>query len=132
MAATSQTIIDGQRVVVAKFHNDAGSDETVVKKVDVSTLASQLHTGSACTKVAIEQVWYDISTDVILDIIWDATANVTAWSLSAGQGHLDFRGIGPIVNNAGAGVTGDVLFTTVGAGAGDRYSVILALRKTYG
>ena len=45
------------------------------------------------------------------DIIWDATTNVVALSLS-GSGKVGFAdGVPSIPNNAGSGVTGDVLIT---------------------
>lgn len=131
MAVSSQTIIDGQRTAVMKFHSDLGADETDVLKVDVSGLTAQLHTGAVCSEVAIEQIWYDITEGVVVDLIWDATGNLIAWSLS-GQGYTDFRGSGPIPNQTGAGKTGDMLISTVGMGAADRYSIMLGLRKTYG
>ena len=42
-----------------------------------------------------------------------------------------FDDIGGLWNNAGAGKTGDVLFTTVGAASGDRYTIILYVTKKY-
>ena len=35
-------------------------------------------------------------------------------------------------NNAGSGVTGDILFTTVGHSSNDTYTVVLQVRKEYG
>jgi hypothetical protein len=130
MAATSQTIIDGQRVVVVKLHND-GQTEANVLKVDVSGLAAQTQTGLSCSEVAIEQMWYSVTSDISVDLLWDATANVVAWSL-VGDGHHDFRCVGPITNNSATGKTGDLLATTVGTvAATSRYSIVLALRKIY-
>ena len=45
------------------------------------------------------------------DILWDATSNVVALSLS-GSGKVGFGdGVPSIPNNGGGGVTGDVLIT---------------------
>jgi len=44
---------------------------------------------------------------------------------------LDFREVGPLSNNAGSGVTGDVSFTTIGASAGDRCFIMLVVDKKY-
>ena len=45
------------------------------------------------------------------DILWDATSNIVALSLS-GSGKVGFAdGVPSIPNNAGSGVTGDVLIT---------------------
>jgi hypothetical protein len=45
---------------------------------------------------------------------------------------LDFSRFGGITNNAGTGKTGDLLFTTVGAASGDRYTVVIEVLKSYG
>jgi hypothetical protein len=44
---------------------------------------------------------------------------------------MDYSSFGGLPNNAGAGKTGDVLFTTVGAAAGDRYTIVIEGIKTY-
>lgn len=44
---------------------------------------------------------------------------------------MDFSSFGGIPSNAGAGVTGDVLFTTTDATAGDSYTVVIEGIKTY-
>ena len=79
----------------------------------------------------LEKILY--STDgMALRILWDATADAFAWLVPANQhGAFDFRNLqsGGIANNAGAGKTGDVLFTTVGHTSGDSYSVVLEMRK---
>lgn len=128
--ATTQTLHDSERVAVMKFHFDDGSGESDVTKVDVSTLNTN-RLGEACTQVAIERIWYSTTSDINVDIKWDATANVTAWTVG-GDGHMDFRSVGPIENNSGAGKTGDIVFSTVGTvAATSRYSIILCLRKSY-
>jgi hypothetical protein len=44
---------------------------------------------------------------------------------------MDYSSFGGLPNNAGTGKTGDVLFTTVGAAAGDRYTIVIEGIKTY-
>ena len=128
-AVTSQTIQDGDRIAVLKFTNISdGSGEAAVKKVDVSALSAESGTGSACPKVAIEQMWYDCS-GMTVDILWDASTDVICWTLS-GYGFYDWRQAGPLVNNASS-PTGDVMFTTTGHASGDRYTVMVAVRKSY-
>jgi hypothetical protein len=129
-AVTSQTIQDGDRIAVMKFTNISdGSGEAAVAKVDVSALGTESGTGRSCARVAIEQISYDCS-GMTVDILWNATTNVICWTLS-GYGYFDFRGGGPLPNNAGSGINGDVLFTTTGHASGDRYTVMLYLRKSY-
>lgn len=129
-AVTSQTIQDGDRIAVLKFTNISdGTGEAAVLKVDVSTLQTESGTGKTCTGVTIQQVWYDCS-GMTVDMLWDATADVVCWTLS-GFGFFDFRQAGPLTNNAGAGKTGDIMFTTTGHTSGDRYTVMLTVRKKY-
>jgi hypothetical protein len=57
---------------------------------------------------------------------------VFAWQIPQNSNYLmDFSSFGGIPNNAGAGGTGDVLFTTRDAGAGDMYTIVLECIKTY-
>ena len=128
-AVTSQTIQDGDRVAVMKFTNISdGSGETAVTKVDVSALQAESGTGKACAGVTIQQIWYDCS-GMTVDILWDASSDAICWTLS-GYGFYDFRQAGPLTNNASS-PTGDVNFTTTGASSGDRYTIMVALRKSY-
>ena len=130
-AVTSQTIQDGDRIAVMKFANFSdGTGETNIKKVDVSALQAESGTGKTCTGVTIQQMWYDCS-GMTVDILWAADTNLICWTLS-GYGFYDFRQAGPLTNNAGTGKDGDIDFTTTGHSSGDRYTVMLALRKSYG
>jgi hypothetical protein len=112
-----------------KFTNISdGSGEAAVKKVDVSALQAESGTGRACDGVTIQQMWYDCS-GMTVDILWDASTDALCWTLS-GYGFYDFRQAGPLTNNASS-PTGDVMFTTTGHASGDRYTVMLAVRKSY-
>ena len=67
-----------------------------------------------------------------VQILWDATSDQFCIELGENQsGDHDYTVFGGLTNNAGAGKTGDVQFTTVGATSGDTYTVILYLRKEY-
>jgi hypothetical protein len=121
-AVTSQILMDGERNAVMKFTNVSdGTGEAAVLKVDVSTLSG------APTSVRIDRIDYDIA-GMAVNIQWDATTDVTCLVL-AGHGSLDFNCIGGLQNNAGAGKTGDILFTTIGHSANDTYSIVLHLKK---
>lgn len=129
-SVTTQTILDGPRRAIVKATNlSDGTGEAAVLKVDVSALSAHPDQG-ACTGVKIRSVQYDIF-GMSVSILWDATTDVTALILS-GYGKQDFKKLGNIKNNAGAGKTGDILFTTNGASAGDTYSITLDMVKTYG
>ena len=128
-AVTSQTLQDGDKSVVMKFTNISdGSGESAVKKVDVSALQAQSGSGASCTGVTIDCIWYECN-GMSVDLLWDASTDVIAWTLS-GYGYFDFRSAGPLVNNASS-PTGDIMFTTTGAGSGDRYAVMLKMTKSY-
>ena len=65
-------------------------------------------------------------------ILWDATTDQFAWQIPQNSNYLmDLSSFGGIPNNAGAGSTGDVLFTTADASSGDMYSIVLECTKTY-
>lgn len=130
-AVTSQTLVDGTQRAVFKFTNISdGTGESGAVKIDVSALNS--YQGEPCTGVSIQKI--DVITSGMgLNMLWDATTDVVA--LTFGEADfvsLDFSRFGGITNNAGAGKTGDLLFTTVGATNGDRYTVVIEVLKSYG
>lgn len=121
-AVSSQTIIDGARNAVMKFTNlSDGTGESAVLKVDVSALSG------APSEVTIQRIHYCVN-GMVATLLWDATTDVRIVEL-AGDGTLDFTSFGGLPNNAGTGVTGDILLTTTGHTAGDSYSIILEMTK---
>jgi hypothetical protein len=130
-AVTSQTILDGERLFIGKFTNFSdGTGETGVIKIDVSTLSPNAF-GLACNGVKLNKI-YGTTHGLEVQILWDATTDVFAWQIPQNSNYLmDFSSFGGIPNNAGAGKTGDVLFTTRDAGAGDMYTIVLECIKTY-
>ena len=132
-AVASQTIQDGPRKAIFKFTNVSdGTGESAVKKIDVSALTADPITGAACTKVTIEKIWYS-TIGMGVKIFFDASTDVLAWQLNADYAdELDFSEFNGIPNNAGSGVTGDIMFTTVGHSNNDVYTVCLSVIKHYG
>ena len=130
-AVTSQTILDGERLFIAKFTNISdGTGETAVLKIDVSTLNPNSF-GLACNGVKINKI-YGTTHGMEVRILWDATTDQFAWQIPQNSNYLmDLSSFGGIPNNAGAGKTGDVLFTTSDQSAGDMYSIVLECLKTY-
>ena len=135
-AVTSQTLFDCDRIAVIKFTNlSDGNGESSVEKVDVASLTTKAD-GTACARVHIEQIWYDVG-GMRVALEWNATTNVVAavvgGSAAAGNvsGHMDFRSFGGIKNNAGSGIDGDIDLTTHGHTAHDHYTIVLQLRKSY-
>lgn len=120
-AVTSQVIFDSKTRLIMKFTNISDSaGETAVTKVDASTFS--------CDELYIERVDF-MNYGMGVDILFDATTPVVALTLPDNNMNLDFSRFGGIKNNAGAGKTGDIKFTTVGAALGDRYTIILEMRK---
>lgn len=121
---TSQTLVDGVKNVVMKFTNVSDSTgESAVTKVDVSAL------GAAPERVRIDRIIASTS-GMGVSILWGATADVPAFVVGAGcHEEYDFRCFGGLTNNAGAGVTGDIKFTTIGAAANSTYTIILHMSK---
>ena len=129
-AVTSQVVFDCTRTAVMKFTNISdGTGESAVLKVDVSALTG--FQGQTCTGVNI--VTLDAMTvGMGVDILWDATTDVICYTIGADQFvSFDFARFGGITNNAGSGKTGDLMFTTVGATAGDRYTIVLEMTKNF-
>lgn len=118
---STQVLVDGARNAVIKFEgildtSDLGS--TVV--VDVSAL------DGAPSKVRIDKIQYSIEDTLTVNLLWDATADVRIAQLT-GVGEFCAAQFGGLQNNAGAGVTGDVLATTQGWSAAGILSFSLIL-----
>lgn len=130
-AVTTQILVDDTRRAIFKFTNISdGTGESAVVKVNVSTLSP--YQGNACTSVNIEKL-ESITDGMGVDVLWDATTDVVALTLGPDQFFtFDFSRFGGLKNNAGAGRTGNIAFTTIGATAGDRYTIILECLKNYG
>ena len=131
-AVASQTLLDGERMAIMKFTNlSDGTGESKVLKVDVSTLTSSA-SGKACDGVTITKI-HASTHGLEVQIYWDATTDVFCWSVPQNSTYtMDFEKFGGLTNNAGAGVTGDVLFSTADASAGDFYTIVLEMVKSYG
>ena len=131
-AVASQTIQDGPRKAIFKFTTVSDGTGESSKKIDVSALTADPMTGAVCTKVTIEKIWYS-TIGMGVKIFFDASTDVLAWQLNADYAdELDFSEFNGIPNNAGSGVTGDIMFTTVGHSNNDVYTVCLSVIKHYG
>lgn len=130
-AVATQILVDDTRRAIFKFTNISdGTGETAAVKVNVSALSG--YQGQACTSVAIYKI-DAITAGMGINMLWDATTDVLIATLGeADFVTFDFSRFGGLTNNAGAGKTGNVLFTTVGAASGDRYTVVMEVYKNYG
>lgn len=131
-AVASQTLLDGERMAIMKFTNlSDGTGESKVIKVDVSALSSSA-SGQTCDGVTITKI-HASTHGLEVQIYWDATTDVFCWCVPQNSTYaMDFEKFGGLTNNAGAGKTGDVLFSTADASAGDFYTIVLEMVKSYG
>lgn len=125
MAVSVQILEQGPRNLVLNVMCTAAPD-TDFLLVDVSTL------NPPCDEVRLDLCNYDAAVGTVATLSWDATTDVPFLSISEGNGHTrKFKKVGGITNNAGAGVTGDVLLTTLGVSATAPISMILHFVKKY-
>lgn len=105
MAFTTQVIEDGFRNYIIKV--DGTAAETGSLLVDVSTL------DPPCTRVRLLKITYSLDPTAIMNLLWDATIDVNLLTIfGSNDADMCFESTAGIPNNAGAGVTGDVLLTT--------------------
>jgi len=130
-AVTALKLIDGPRNVVVQFSNTSdGTGEAAVTKVDVSALSAHASAGP-CTGVKIMGVKYH-TVGMSVKILWDANADTIALEVPAGVSDShDYRKFGGLQNDAGAGKTGDIKFTTIDHTDGDTYRITLEMVKDY-
>jgi hypothetical protein len=128
---TSQTILDGERLFIAKYTNISdGTGEVAVNKVIVANLAPNSFS-LACNGVKINKIWMTVH-GMEVRILWDATTDLLAWQATSNGPYLmDFSSFGGIANNSGTGKTGNIAFTTHSPTAGGTYTIILECLKTY-
>lgn len=131
-AVATQTLLDGERLVIQKFTNISdGTGETAVNKVIVANLAPNFQ-GIACSGVKINKIWAT-THGLEVRMLWDATTDVFAWMVPQNTNYfMDFESFGGLTNNSSTGKTGNIAFTTVDTGAGDMYTIVLECIKTYG
>ena len=130
-AVATQILFDGERKAIMKFTNISdGTGENKVLKVDVSALSPSSFQ-RPCDGVTITNI-HALTHGFEVDMYWDATTDVFILSVPQNTMYsMDLTQFGGLWNNAGAGKTGDVLFSTRDATAGDNYTIILEMVKSY-
>ena len=114
----------------------------VVAVLDTSNLAVQTlfdpatfncgGSQSAPTTFRVDEIEYSVSDQLAVQLLWDATADVTFAAL-AGRGELEFWEQGGLHNNSGAGKTGIINVLTTGWTAGTQvFTLEIALVKVPG
>ncbi len=110
-----------------------GGNESAVSKIDVSGLLTNA-AGETCTGIRIIECWWVINA-MTVEVLADADVDIIVLHLDEGQsGYQDFSRFGglPTSSSYGANGTGDIKFTTTGAGAaGDSYQIVIRASKQY-
>lgn len=107
MAVTLQILNDGPRNHVVHMQIALANADAVV--IDFSAMSSA-GTFSPATEVKVVRADWSL-TGGGATFSWDATANVDFLELSVGEGDLDWRQTGGLINNSTTGKTGDILLT---------------------
>lgn len=132
---TSTKISENTREVVYAFQYQYvdGGNESAVSKIDVSGLEKSAN-GDTCSGIKIVECWWVINA-MTVEVLADADTDVIVLHLDEGQsGYQDFSRFGglPTSSSYGASGTGDIKFTTTGAGAaGDAYQIVIRAIKEY-
>lgn len=120
----AQTLQDGPRNLVVKLTGTMDATNfSAALAIDVSSY------DPAPTKVRIDKIEWVMTDAVEAQLFWDATTDVLITNLSD-QGIHHFRDIGGLQNNAGSGVTGDILITSTGAAVGAYMTITLYMVKS--
>jgi hypothetical protein len=121
---TQRTLLDGSRLSTVQIDitGDGSGEETATQIIDASALE-----GAPAT-FKIRAIQWSLS-GASVQLLWDATTNVHAFTLPAGSDGLRFSDTGAhLNNNAGTGITGDLLMTTTGLVAGSNGTIIFELQ----
>ena len=127
---TKQTLMDGPRNLVVKVAlvADGVADSSDELMINVSDYSSPTPDGT--NPVKITRIWAQLA-GFAATLEWDATTNVDIVTISIDmEFDQDYRSIGGLVNNAGTGITGDILIDTAGIAAGDEGTILLWMRKS--
>jgi hypothetical protein len=132
---TSTKISESTREVVYAFQYQYvdGGNESAVSKIDVSGLEKSAN-GDTCSGIRIVECWWVINA-MTVEVLADADTDIIVLHLDEGQsGYQDFSRFGglPTSSSYGSSGTGDIKFTTTGAGAaGDAYQIVIRAIKEY-
>lgn len=127
----TQTLQDGPRNLVVKLTGVLDtSDVTATALVTLANLSAVDPAGSAPTRLIVDEIIYDVDSNLAVYLAWDATTDVTFATLTS-TGHIDATDFGGLYNTEASGVTGNIMYSTQGwsGGATLSFTVILKCRK---
>jgi hypothetical protein len=119
---TTRVLFAGTKKYIVHYTNNSdGTGESGVNKLDISELTGPR--GAAVSAVRLLSIKGNVS-GMVVNILTDHDTDILLWVANASLDYINFEKFGGI-KDTGTGGTGDVLFTTVGADAGDSYSLVL-------
>jgi hypothetical protein len=128
-SVTFQTLEEGPRNIIVKAAGVLDTSDYSLNTFISMASSNQGGKGPTPTQVRIDHIDYSVSDQLEVQLWWDATSDVIILPL-AGRGRMSFWNFGGLVNNAGAGKTGDVLIKTTGYTSGTQvFSIILECVK---
>ena len=123
---TTQVIATGPRYYIAHLTGISdGTGETLVQKVDISTL--DLGNGVAPTRTSVKDIQWSIQGFTSVRLYWDHTTDDTISVLAQGNGYSEFGMLGFLSDPGSAGGTGDILLSSADAISGATYDITLVL-----
>lgn len=127
---TKQTLNDGARNLIVKIQidADAGGDLIDDNLIAVSTYDGH---GGDWDQVKVMRIESHLN-GFSAQLLWGATSNVKMTDLIDGESRPRWLFNGGLVNNAGVGLTGDILLATAGLTVGDEGTMTLFMRKRTG
>lgn len=110
----TQILRDGDRNFVVRVTGEI--DMSAPGDIAPTALTNIATMNPPCLALRVDRVKYSLPHGCPLDIqlLWQATTNVIFWGMAGGDDG-EFSNFGGLTNNAGAGVTGNILFATTGA-----------------
>jgi len=118
-----QVLVNGSRNYVVKFTivGDGSGEETAAL---VNATTGDMGTDNKLWSVT------GIATGCTARLLWDATTDLFVMGVPQDKDICQkFAKVGGLINDAGAGKTGDLLITTVGLGAGDTVELVVWVKK---
>lgn len=109
----------GSRYAIKLLCVSDASGESDVVKIDISTLT--LFNGTPCTRLAIEEIEWDVQGFDYVKLSFDRGTDQVA-QLMSGRGSVSYQHLGYNFDK-GTGGTGDLLLTSVGAVNGATYDI---------
>jgi len=128
-SVTYQVLEEGPRNIIVKVAGVLDTSDYSLNTFISAASSNQGGLGPTPTQIRIDHIDYSISDQLEVQLWWDATTDVIIMPL-AGRGRMSFWNFGGLVNNAGAGKTGDILIKTTGYTSGIQvFSVVLECVK---